>query len=91
MFKNPTQLLAHVLIRATRFRPVQVWLHQLATAYKRTQTQDTPTAGFDIPESPPFTLEQEQPLTNRGLTCWFRRFLRNMFLAALKPPCKSLS
>jgi hypothetical protein len=53
MFKNPTQLLAHVLIRATRFRPVQVWLHQLATAYKRTQTQDTPTAGFDIPEITP--------------------------------------
>ena len=53
MLKNPTQLLAHLLIRATRFRPVQAWLHRLASAYKRTQIQDTPMAGFDIPEITP--------------------------------------
>lgn len=53
MLKKSTQLLAHLLIRATRFRPVQVWLHQLAADYKIRQVQDTPMAGFDIPEITP--------------------------------------
>jgi len=50
MFTKLTSLLAHLLIRATRFRPIQIWLHQLTTAYKLARVQGSHTAGFDIPE-----------------------------------------
>lgn len=53
MSRGLTQTTARLLVRMARYRPVQSWLHRLASAYKQAHMQQSSSAGFEIPETLP--------------------------------------
>jgi len=53
MQKSLTHATVRLLARMSRYRPVQAWLHRVASAYKQTLTSSALPPGVEIPEIMP--------------------------------------